>query len=132
MPKVRRSSLKSPSRGDNAIASMPAASRALGQSRHRRVAGRIGVAGDIEPAQRQREQHGGEVVGRKRRGHRQGRQHAAQRQHGLDAFAGREHVVRHTEADGVAEEIAHRASRRVDRRLAERSLTDRARCGVRR
>ena len=45
-------------------------------------------------------------------------QDAAQRQHGLDAFAGRHDVARHAEADGVAEEIAHRPSRRVDRRLA--------------
>ena len=45
---------------------------------------------------------------------------AAQRQHGLDAFAGHQHVViRHAEANRVAEQVAHRTSRRVDRRLAE-------------
>ena len=42
---------------------------------------------------------------------------AAQRQHGLDAFAGRHDVVRHAEADAVAEKMAHGPPRRVDRRL---------------
>ena len=42
---------------------------------------------------------------------------ASERQHGLDAFAGRHDIVRHTETDGVAQEMAHRPSRRVDRRL---------------
>ena len=31
------------------------------------------------------------------------------------------HIARHAEADGVAEEMAHRAPRRVDRRLAATS-----------
>ena len=43
----------------------------------------------------------------------------AQRQHRLDALADREGVARRAEADGMAEEIAHRAARRLDRRLAE-------------
>ena len=45
------------------------------------------------------------------------RHDAAQRQHGLDAFAGRHHVVRHAEPDAVSEKMAHRPPRRVDRRL---------------
>ena len=39
------------------------------------------------------------------------------RQHGLDALARRHHIVGDTEADGVAEEMAHRASWRIDWRL---------------
>ena len=49
--------------------------------------------------------------------HGQGRHDAAQRQHGLDAFAGRHHVVRHTEPDPMSEKMAHCPPRRVDRRL---------------
>ena len=49
-----------------------------------------------------------------------GGQRASQRQHRLDAFADSEHVAGSAEAHGIAEEIAHRPSRRVDRRLAER------------
>ena len=56
-------------------------------------------------------------AGRERRDHRQGRHDAAQRQHGLDAFAGRHHVARHAEADAMSEEMAHGPPRRVDRRL---------------
>ena len=47
---------------------------------------------------------------------------ASERQHGLDAFAGRHDIVRHTETDGVAEEVAHRPPRRVDRRLVPRPI----------
>ena len=109
--------MKSPSAGDSVSASIPAACRSVVQGRHRRVAGRIGIAGDIETAQCCREQDGGEVIGGERGDHRQGRHDAAQRQHGLDAFAGRHHVVRHTEPDAMSEEMAHRPPRRVDRRL---------------
>ncbi len=49
--------------------------------------------------------------------HRQGGYDASQRQHGLDAFASRHHVMRHTEADAVPEKMAHCAPRRVDRRF---------------
>ena len=34
-----------------------------------------------------------------------------------DTFAGRHDIVRHTKTDGVAQEIAHRPPRRIDRRL---------------
>ena len=119
-PNVRRSSLKSPSLGDSGNRlDAGCLARADVRAAAAPITGRIGVAGDVEAAQRRREQQGGEVVGRERRGHRHGRQHAAQRQHGLDAFAGSEHVIRHAEADGIAEQIAHRPSRRIDRRLAE-------------
>ena len=109
--------MKSPSLGDRVIASIPASLRSVDQARHRAVAGRIVVAGDVEAAQRRREQDGGEMRGRKRGDHRHGGQDASQRQHGLDAFAGRHDIVRHIETDGVAEEMAHRPPRRVDRRL---------------
>ena len=46
--------------------------------------------------------------------HRQGRHDAAKREHGLNALTRRHHVVGDTEADGVAEEMAHRPPRRVD------------------
>ena len=52
---------------------------------------------------------------------------ASQRQHGFDSFARRHDILRHIEADGVAEEIAHRPPRRVDRRLVFAGR-DRARC----
>ena len=129
--------MKSPSVGDSTIASMPSALRALDQRGHRAVAGRIVVAGDVEPAQRVREQDGGEM-GRRERCRPSACAGSAilQRQHGLDAFAGCHDVASHAEADGVTEKIAHRAPRRVDRRLAERvsgrSPRDRARCDARR
>ena len=85
--KRARSSLKSPSRGDNVIASIPAASARRDQIGHRAIASRIGVAGDVEPTQRRREQHGGEMRGRERGRHRHGREDASERQHGFDAFA---------------------------------------------
>ena len=88
----RRSALKSPSRRRQAH-SMPA-SRAFA---HRLAAAkppaRVVVAGDVETAKRRGQDQGGEVVGRERRDHRQGREDAAERQHGLDALARRQHVV---------------------------------------
>src|SRR5271166_7175462 len=50
---------------------------AFGQCRERRVTRGIGVAGDVEPKQRQREQKGGKVIGRERGSHRHGRQRIA-------------------------------------------------------
>src|SRR3546814_7498039 len=82
------------------------------------VTGRIVVAGDVETAQRRREQDGGEMRGRERRRRRQMGQHHPQRQDGLDAFAGRHYIVRLTEPDGMSAKITHRTSRRVDPRLA--------------
>ena len=120
MPKRRRSSLKSSTVGRQDDRLDPGRVRPVDQTGHRAVAGRIVVADDVEPAQRRREQDGGEMRGRERRHHRHVGQDAAKRQHGLDAFAGGRDVARHTEADRVAEEIAHRPPRRVDRRLAER------------
>ena len=44
----------------------------------------------------------------------------AQRQHGLDAFAGNKHViVRHAKTYRIAKQVAHRTPRRVDRSFAE-------------
>ena len=53
-------------------------------------------------------------------------QDASERQHRLDAFAGRHHLARHAKSNGVTEKVAHRPSRRVDRRLAERRLGEAA------
>ena len=92
---------------------------AFGQCRERHVTRGIGVAHDVEPTQRRREQKGGKVVGRERGSHRHGGQRTAQRQHRLDALADSEDVVGRAEADGMAEKVAHRSPRRVDRRLAE-------------
>ena len=136
MPSVRRSSLKSPSRGDRAIASIPAS---FARSIRLAIApspGRIVVAGDIEPAQRRWEQDGGEMRGRERGHHRHGGHDASERQHGLDAFASRQDSRRHdhrrhAETDGVAQQMAHRPPWRVDRRLVA-ARWDRARCGARR
>ena len=50
--------------------------------------------------------------------HRHFGQDATERQHGLDAFACRQNVVRYIEANGVAEEMAHRAFGRIDGRLS--------------
>ena len=47
------------------------------------------------------------------------RQHVPQRQHGLDTLAGSEHVVHHAEPNSIAEQVAHGASWRIDRSLAE-------------
>ena len=58
------------------------------------------------------------MCGRKRRRHRYGRQDASERQHGFDALAGGHDLARHAEADGVAEKMADRPPRRVDRRFA--------------
>ena len=118
-PNARRSSLKSPSPRRQGKRLDARCFGAFGQCRERHVTRGIGVAGDVEPAQRRREQKGGKVVGRERGSHRHGRQRTAQRQHRLDAFADSEDVVGRAEADGMAEETAHGPSRRVDRRLAE-------------
>src|ERR1700730_5260610 len=77
------------------------------------ITGRIVVADDIETAQRCREQDGGEMRSRERGDHRHGRHDTAERQHGLDALAGRHHVARKTEADAVAEEMTHCPSWRI-------------------
>ena len=44
---------------------------ALSQNRLHGISGGVGVAGDIEPAQARRQQHGCEVIGGKRSGHGQ-------------------------------------------------------------
>ena len=46
------SSLKSPIRGDRASASMPAASERFGECHERHVTQGVGIAGDVEAAQR--------------------------------------------------------------------------------
>ena len=90
-------------------------------------AGRVVVAGDIETAQRRGQLEGGEVVGRKARGHGQQRQHGFEREHGLDAFAGGEDRRGLAEAHAVAEQMAHGPARIGKRRLG-RAVADRARC----
>jgi hypothetical protein len=100
---------------------------AFGQCRERHVTGGIGVAHDVEPTQCVREQDGSEVVGGECCRHRHVGQNASERQDRLDALAGRHHVARHAETHGVAEEVAHRPSRCVDRRLAAPSLGEAAR-----
>ena len=56
--------------------------------------------------------------GRQRSHHRHPRQHPAQGQHRLDTLAGRHHLSRGAEPNGMAEERAHGLTRRLDRRLA--------------
>ena len=51
IPSRRRSSLKSSKLGDRPSVSIPAAVGAIAQTRHRGIAGRIAVAGDVETAQ---------------------------------------------------------------------------------
>ena len=58
---MRRSSLKSPTRGDRARFNARRFG-AFGQCRERRVARGIGVARDVEPTQCRREQKRGKVV----------------------------------------------------------------------
>ena len=58
------------------------------------------------------------MIGGQRRHHGQGREDGPQRQHGFDAFARRHDVMGHTEADRVAEQMAHRPPRRGDRGFA--------------
>ena len=114
MPSWRRSSLKSPSAGDSVSASIPAACARSVKVVTAEVAGRIVVARDIEAAKRCREEKGGEVIGGERGDHGQVRQSASQRQHGLEALAGRHDIGRDTEADAVPEQMTHGAPRRVD------------------
>jgi hypothetical protein len=71
----------------------------------------IGVAGDVEPAQRRWEQKGGKVIGRERGSHRHGRQRTAQRQHRLDALADSEDVVGRDKATGASDQADPRAPR---------------------
>ena len=95
----------------------PGRLRPLGQGRDGEVAGRIAVTRDVETPKRCREEDGGEVIGRERGEHGQGRQSAAQREHGLEALAGGHDVGRDAETDAVPEEMTHRAPWRVDGRL---------------
>ena len=63
------------------------------------------------------------MVGRERGDHRQQGQHRFEREHGLDAFAGREHVpdcraqARRAEAHAVAEQMAERPAWIGERRF---------------
>ena len=107
--------MKSPKRRRQRERLDPGRLRSFGQCRNREVAGRIVVAHDIEASQRYPEENGGEVIGRERGDHGQIWQNASQRQHGLDAFAGRHDVARYTEPDAVPEQMTHCAPRRVDR-----------------
>ena len=74
-------------------------------------AGRIAIARDIEPGQHRSEIKGGKMVRRQRGNHRQIGQHRFEREHGLDAFTGGEHVGGAAEAHAVAEEMAERTAR---------------------
>jgi hypothetical protein len=56
--------------------------------------GGIAVAGDIEPREHRRELQRREMIGRQRGDHGHAGQHAFERQHGLDAFAGEQHCFR--------------------------------------
>ncbi len=67
----------------------PVLLRPVDQRRHRAVAGGVVVTGNVESPQRVREQDGGEMRRRESCDHRYGRQDAAERQHRLDALAGR-------------------------------------------
>jgi len=55
--------------------------------------------------------------GRKCCDHRHGGHQAAERQHGLDAFAGRHHIACRTEPDRVPEKVTHSPAWGIDRRL---------------
>jgi hypothetical protein len=86
------------------------------------VAGGIAIAGDVEPGEHRGEVECCEMIGRQRGDHRQAGQHAFERQHGLDAFAGEQYVARTDarvtgEAHAVAEQMAERPARIGERRL---------------
>jgi hypothetical protein len=57
------------------------------------------------------------MIGRERGDNGKTRQSVSQRQHGLDALAGRHDIGRPAEADAVSEQMTHRAPWGVDRRL---------------
>ena len=59
-------------------------------------------------------QQRGEMVGGECGGHRQGWQHRPQRQHGLDALAGRQYVISDPEANGVPKQVTHGLPPRID------------------
>ena len=75
------------------------------------VSGRIAIAEDLEPAERRRKQDSGEVRGRERRHHGHVGHDLTGRQHGLDALAGCQHLIRDAEPDAVPEKVSHRPSR---------------------
>ncbi len=107
------------------IASIPAAFARSINAVARTVTRRIVVANDVEPSQRVGEQDGGEMGCRERRQHRHVGQELSERQHRLDAFAGRHDFATDAEADRIAEKIAHRAPpsrRRVSGALSRRRI----------
>ena len=83
----------------------------------------VGVAGDIEVGAGSEggKSMAAEVVGRKCAAAIGKVGNAAQRQHGLDAFSGNEHIVRYAETDCVAEQVTHCSPRRVNRALPSRT-----------
>ena len=118
VPSCRRSSLKSFNAGARVSASIPLGLRPRRQRLVRTPTGRVVVADDVEPAQPGRKQQAGEIRGRQGSGQRQGGHDLAQRQHRLDALAGRHHVAGRPEANRVAEQVTHRPPRHRNRRLA--------------
>ena len=118
MPSARRSSLKSPSRGDSVIASIPASRLRSIRFATAAIACRIVVAGDVEAA-------------RSVAGNRMAARCAAESAatigmlgmaHRSDSMVsipspGRHDIVRHADPDGIAQKVAHSPPRRVDRCL---------------
>ena len=101
---------------------------ALGQRRDRRVARGVGVARDVEPTKLGGNSRAARWLAESAAAIGMAGRRTAQRQHRLDAFAGREDVVDRAKPDGMAEQIAHGPSRRVDRRLAKPSGASQVRC----
>ena len=99
---------------------MPAARHRAREPLFRKRARCVVVAQEIKPAERCREQDGGEVRGGQACHHGQGRKQRQQREHGLDAFAGGHDAGRLAEAHRVAKQMAHGAPRIVNRGLAVR------------
>ena len=117
MPNRRKSSLKSSPCGDNAIASIQAIRSAVEQSGHRAIPGGIIVADDIQPTQRRWNRMAARCAAESAAA--SGMVGMTQRSDSMVSIplAGSHHIARRVEANGIAEQMAHRAPRRVDWRL---------------
>ncbi len=89
IPRRRRSSLKSSKLGDRHERHDPGSRGAMVQAGHRGIAGRIvGRVRRRDGAMSDGKSRAARWLAERAADHRQGRQGASQRQHGLDAFAG--------------------------------------------
>ena len=100
------------------MASIPASRARTASAARSAPSGGIGVRRDIEAAQEGRERDGGEMACGQSCDHRQGGQRATQREDGFDPLARRHDLSDNSEANRMGPDVAERALRVLDRRLA--------------